>query len=183
MDSLNKTYPELNKDLKYYNSTLYSQCREYIKLFLLIEELLVIKDYDIDKLVLVDVCDGLLVKMGILLNEIHVSLMKLRTLKRDNESIYKKNGFDRFNYSLGVNDLFAVINDNYNPDVNIRVHSDDVDNLDELLNGLHSNYMAVSKANLALDDIINRFNRLLSNKLNDSDLDDDVKKELIKSRS
>ena len=178
MDNLKEEYPSLSEDLKYYNSTLYNQCREYIKLFLLLEELLVVKDYDVDELILTDVCDGILVKMGILLNEIHVSLMKLRTLYDVDGTVFKENGFDRFNYSLGVNELFAVVTDSSDEKVRIRVHSDDVDSLDELLNGLNKNYVALIGANRRLDDMINRFNRLLSLKLDDDGVDDGVKEQL-----
>ena len=178
-DKLKEEYPELKRDLKYYNSMIYNQCREYIKLFLLLEELLVIKDYDIDELLLKGVCDSVLLKMSVLLNELHVSLMKVRTLKSDDDVIVKENGFDRFNYSLDdVNSIFAIVNDSKDSSVSIRVHRDDVDNLDELLNGLYGNYNDVVKANRVLDNNINLFNRLLFRMLDDDGVSDDVKEKL-----
>lgn len=71
-------------DLNSFDETLYLQCREYIKLYLLNEELMLFKDYDSMEneefpLKLSEVIEDNSFKTNLLLKEIYVSLQRLKS--------------------------------------------------------------------------------------------------------
>ena len=75
------------EDIRNIDKTLYSQCREYIKLCLLIEELQCFRDED-GKYVYSDLINQTLMKANLLLMEFDVSLRRIQ----NNLNNYMKDG-------------------------------------------------------------------------------------------
>ena len=129
------------------------------------KELLKVFDYDDfdGGLVFGESVDGLLVKMGVLLNEIHVTLMSLRVNVKSLDV-----SMDRFNYQF-TDSVFAEVFDGEDDSFRVRVHQDDVEVLDDILNKLVVNYNNVLSANTNLNESINKFNRLIDREISKTD--------------
>ena len=71
----------MNEQLTDFDELLYKQCREYIKLYLLNEELKCFKDYDEEDCPykLIEVMESNSVKANILLRELYITLMRLKS--------------------------------------------------------------------------------------------------------
>lgn len=145
---------------RYVDSTLYLQCREYVKLCLVLEELILFMDFDSDELMVGEVVDNLVVKLGVLLGEIHISLLKIRDMDRDMASVMV---VDRFNHKYGLGGL-AELYDNES-DFCIHVDNEDVERLDVLLNDLNSRIINLERANHNLNRRLLHLNDLINKKL------------------
>lgn len=167
MKSLFEMITAINKDEKYFDNTLYLQCREYVKLYLVLEEMQHIIDYDKDEILYEDSVESLFTKMGLLLWEIKISLNRIK-----NENRIKDNGtnsnnpvMERFNYTFKLDSPYAFLTDMENKDFNIRVHQDDIDLLDEVINGLHKQNIELYNANKNLDYQLTNIFKIVDNKI------------------
>ena len=67
-----------NQELANFDKTLLLQCREYIKISLLNEELKCFKDYDEDEFIYKELIESNNLKANLLLMEMYASLMRLK---------------------------------------------------------------------------------------------------------
>lgn len=156
---------ERNDDIRYVDNTLYLQCREYIKLYLLVEELSHMEDYETSELVFKDSIEKILIKMGVLLNEINVSLHRLK--QENKELISNPYRVENFNYKYTM-DIFAEETYTHNPNFKIRVHQDDVEMLDKMLNDMDEQIISLNFANHNLNNNIVKFHKILDKKISET---------------
>lgn len=161
MKSLFEMITAINKDEKYFDNTLYLQCREYVKLYLVLEELQHIIDYDKDEILYKDSVESLFTKMGLLLWEIKISLDRIR----NDNIINNKPVMERFNYIFKTDSPYAFLTDMENKDFNIRVNQDDIDSLDKVINELHKQNVELYNANKNLDNQITNIFKILNNEI------------------
>lgn len=99
------------------------------------------------------------------LNDISLKIFKVLNIDKDFEGVV--GSFDNFNYSF-IGNGFALLEYN-NSDFKVRVHMDDVDRLDELLNDLEVKCINLQRANHNLNRRVLYFNKLLDRMISEND--------------
>ena len=145
------------------DNDLFGLCEEYVRLFLLYNELKDVQeafpDLDLD-----DVFSDLDVRVRVLVDDIGLGVFRVCNLDKYFGSV---DGIDRFNYSFGLND-WAIVEDG-GSGFKVRVHNDDVDALDTLLNEMSVNIVNLEGANHNLNRRLLHFNKVLNDKLSGCD--------------
>ena len=156
---------------------LYVQCLEYVKLYLVLDDL---NEYD----ELDEIINDFYGRLKFLLDDLNVSLSRIRNENYDIVTDMDNN-IERFNYHYTFSD-YAEVKDITDDGFRVRVFNEDVEDLDSVLNSLHNHVEDLIGANHNLNRIINSYNQLLDRKSDEycddvvvSGVLDSLKRELL----
>ena len=148
----------MDAETLYLNETFYNQCLEYIKLYLVINELLNYKEYN-------GLREGLIKQVRLLLTEIIITLQKMQ---QNNTTRITTPHFDTFNYEF-LNANTARVTMINNEEFQAHVNADDVEMLDDVLNMMANHIQGLQDANNNLVNKLTKANKFIKKELDDNE--------------